>query len=151
MPEMEDDMRYAPQQALNQAALEPRQTRVSLDEIEWAEERRREVEAAGPNLSVRPLDPSNPDQAGDWYANQPGGESFFTDEEEEAYEAILWAMHAIQDMGLAYNVEEFIGHIHGLQAFVHQHVLHRLNPEYYSGWYTKEETDEQVHSSDPGS
>lgn len=85
------------------------------------------------------MDPSNPDQAGDWYANQPDGESFLTDEEEEAYEAILWAMHAIQDMGLAYNIEEFVGHIHGLQAFVHQHVLHRLNPDYYNDWYTKDE------------
>lgn len=107
MPEMEEDMRYAPQQIANQAALEPKH------------------------------DPSNPDQAGDWYANQPDDEQFLTDAEEEAYEAINWAMKAIQDMGLSANPEEFALHIHGLQSFVDQHVLHRLNPGYYSNWYTK--------------
>ncbi len=58
-----------------------------------------------------------------------------TPEEKCAYDAILKAMHSIQAMGLEYNVEEMVLHIHGLQHIVSQHVLHRIMPKYYSDWY----------------
>lgn len=61
-----------------------------------------------------------------------------TPEEKRAHEAILKAMASIQAMGLEYNVTEMVFHIHGLQHIVGQHVLHRIKPEFYGDWYTKE-------------
>jgi hypothetical protein len=61
-----------------------------------------------------------------------------TDGEKKAYEAILEAMRSIQSIDgqlLEYNHEELAEAIHNLQLFVHQHVLHRLDPDYYSAWW----------------
>lgn len=58
--------------------------------------------------------------------------------EEHAYEMILGSMHAIMNLDgqkLAYNTEELAEAIHVLQSFVNQHVLHRLDPDYYSAWW----------------
>lgn len=58
-----------------------------------------------------------------------------TEEEQAAYDAIGKAYSAILEMGLKYNHDELAGHIHGLQMFVNQHVLHRFDSKFYSDWY----------------
>lgn len=73
-----------------------------------------------------------------------------TDGEKNAYEAILEAMRSIQNIDgewLEYNREELAEAIHNLQLFVHQHVLHRLDPDYYSSWW-EYRTPEYKHISE---
>lgn len=67
-----------------------------------------------------------------------------TFEEQDALDKILAAMHAIQKLGpegLKYNSEELAAAIHVLQAFVKQHVLHRLFPDEWSQWYALDDDD----------
>lgn len=69
--------------------------------------------------------------------------TILTDEEQYADNLILDAFAAIKQIGddkLRYNNEELAEAIHVLQSFVKQHVLHRLDPEWYGQWwYTDEE------------
>lgn len=64
--------------------------------------------------------------------------TILTSEEQEADNLILEAFAAIKNMGndkLRYNNEELAEAIHVLQSFVKQHVLHRLDPEWYGKWW----------------
>lgn len=57
------------------------------------------------------------------------------EDEQEAMDHILAAMSAIQGWGLKTNQTELAMAVHGLQAFVIQHMLQRLEPEYWGRWY----------------
>lgn len=63
-----------------------------------------------------------------------------TDKEQEAYDFILDAMGAIQNMDdrdrLKYNCDELAQAVHVLQSFVKQHVLHRLDPDNWLDWWS---------------
>ena len=72
-----------------------------------------------------------------------------TDEEQEAYDSILTAFRKIKGLGpegLQYNHAELTQAVHTMQMFVHQHVLNRLEPNYFSAWY--DTLDEQLAALD---
>jgi hypothetical protein len=81
----------------------------------------------------------------DWREHYPSrlvaSSNFHTERETKAWNLIIEAMFAIQNMDehgtqLKYNDDELIGAIHVLQSFVKQHVLHRLAPDEYSDWWS---------------
>lgn len=61
------------------------------------------------------------------------------EKEQHAFDAIAEAMVAIQHLdergSLQYNTDELAQAIHVLQSFVKQHILWRLDPEWFSDWY----------------
>lgn len=59
----------------------------------------------------------------------------FNDAEQAIADQILAVMKAIQDLGLRANEYELVVAVHGLQAFVIQHMLQRLNPGEFGNWY----------------
>ncbi len=63
------------------------------------------------------------------------------EEEQAAMDAILAAEDAVLGLGggLKANDVEFVIAIHGLQSFVVQHMLHRLDPEKWSSWFAEAE------------
>ena len=58
------------------------------------------------------------------------------DDEQKALDAILAAGDAVLALGLKSNRTEFFMHIHGLQGFVVQRMLARLNTDKWSDWYS---------------
>lgn len=60
-------------------------------------------------------------------------------DERKAIDAILAAGDAILALGLTANKHEFFMHIHGLQGFVVQHMLHRLQPDHWNAWFEEDE------------
>lgn len=61
------------------------------------------------------------------------------DAERRALDAILAAGDAVLALGLEANKHEFYMHIHGLQGFVVQHMLHRIEPNQWNAWFNDEE------------
>lgn len=55
--------------------------------------------------------------------------------EQAVMDHILAAMQGIQEWGLRANSTELAMAVHGLQAFVIQHMLQRLNPDAWGRWY----------------
>jgi hypothetical protein len=66
-------------------------------------------------------------------------DSLFSVREQKAWDTIIEAMVAIQEMDergrLAFNTDELATSIHVLQGFVKQHILWRLDPEEFSDWW----------------
>lgn len=60
-------------------------------------------------------------------------------DERKALDAILAAGDAVLALGLAHNKVEFYTHIHGLQGFVVQHMLQRIEPEHWNAWFDPDE------------
>lgn len=69
-----------------------------------------------------------------------------TEAEIEIMDHLAAAYRGIQKLGLNYNESELASHMHGMQSFVTQRVLQRLEPECYSNWY-KEDGYEKVSSN----
>lgn len=63
-----------------------------------------------------------------------------TPEEQDAYDKIVAAYDAILTLGggLRGNQGELVQAVHVMQHFVSMHVLHRLDPEFFSDWYSKD-------------
>lgn len=59
------------------------------------------------------------------------------EDEQRAIDAILAAGDAILALGLTANRTEFFMHIHGLQGFVVQRMLHRINGDQWNDWYER--------------
>lgn len=55
--------------------------------------------------------------------------------EQAVMDHILAAMHGVEDLGLQANQAELAIHVHGLQAFVIQHMLQRLAPGQRGAWF----------------
>lgn len=69
----------------------------------------------------------------------PHSSILHTDAENYAMECIVTAMEAICNMDdrgrMQYNIAELCAAIHVLQSFVKQHVLWRLDSDFYSDWW----------------
>jgi len=61
------------------------------------------------------------------------------EQEQAAMQKLLEAADAILALGLKVNHHEFFLHVHGLQGFIVQHMLHRLEPEHWAAWYEEGE------------
>lgn len=60
---------------------------------------------------------------------------FLSAAEQDVMDHILAAMQGIQEWGLRSNHTELAMAVHGLQAFVIQHMLQRLNPDDWGCWF----------------
>jgi hypothetical protein len=76
-------------------------------------------------------------------ASEDDAPYLLTEEEEAAVEHLLAFMEIVKDeWGLFANHDQLVLGMHLLQQFVQQHVLHRLDPDNWSDWYT--ETEEKA-------
>jgi hypothetical protein len=67
----------------------------------------------------------------------------FDAEEQSVNDALRFVSQTIvEDWGLEANGPEFVAAVHVIQSFIVQHMLARLAPERWSGWWRRPDNEE---------